>query len=472
MKWEVSVIPKNSDSAQSAITIDAENWMDALHSGFDSLGGKGDKVKIISCLIKEDLSVWITDLTTKSTFIIKPVGTPLDLPPIPEPAEQSFLESKSSVSQPDAEASRNEQAVQSFIDQRMDLPPVPPPMLQHKVFYKKDENPGAESSVIYRERVISVAPDASKRDVTALVQYHFESLRREMERIQGSKYINIEVYDHEFKGNPKGLALAALSWQEWKNQAPAVVFPKEETSAAQARPPSVPSAPQAAAQPVHAPAAHDVPRRKSPSREIKPDEIDENQVLSEVFEELQDLFLVQNQDDAAQYVLNLAMNKIPVEAGTVFLADINTRDMLFAAVIGPTTERLKGQRLNLTKGIVGFAAREGAAIAIADVRKDPRFCSDFDQHGGFVTKSVLCAPAQYEGRTFGAIELVNRKGGDMFSQSEINVVSYLASQMAEFIATSLPSPEPDFFEEENRAKGKDTKAQQAKKIKPKPRKSR
>jgi GAF domain-containing protein len=178
--------------------------------------------------------------------------------------------------------------------------------------------------------------------------------------------------------------------------------------------------------------------------------IDTGEVLAEVFEEMQDLYFTQDQDEAAEFVLNLAMKKIPAEAGSVFLADINTRELYFAAVRGPTSEKLKGQRLMITRGIVGFAARRGAAIAISDVRKDPRFCNEFDTDSGFVTKSVMCAPVQYEGRSFGAIEILNRKGGDSFTQGEVNVITYIATQLAEFIATSLPTAEPDFDEGEEK----------------------
>jgi len=208
-------------------------------------------------------------------------------------------------------------------------------------------------------------------------------------------------------------------------------------------------------------------RERRKSAEMMIDELDPNKALAEAFEELQDLFLTQTQDEAAEFVLNIATKKITVEAGTVFLADINTRKMAFAAVKGPNSEALKGQNLHMTKGIVGFAAREGAAIAVADVAKDPRFCSDFDQTGGFVTKSVLCAPIQFEGRTFGAIELVNKKKGDMFTQGEINIVSYLASQLAEYIATSLPSAEPDFLEEDRAQQAKVKQPVTIKKVKPK-----
>jgi signal transduction protein with GAF and PtsI domain len=176
--------------------------------------------------------------------------------------------------------------------------------------------------------------------------------------------------------------------------------------------------------------------------------MDTGEILAQVFEGMQDLFLTQTQDEAAEFTLRLAMAKIPAEAGSVFLADINTRELYFAAVAGPTAAKLKGQRLHMTKGIVGFAARRGAAIAISDVRKDPRFCNEFDQNTDFVTKSVVCAPVQYEGRSYGAVEILNRKGGDSFTQGEVNVISYIATQLGEYIATALPTVEPGFEEEE------------------------
>jgi len=378
MKWEISLIPKDAENVPS-ITIDAENWMEAFHSGFASLSGKNEKAKIISCLVKEDFSVWITDITTKQRFVVKPLGESLNLPPIPEPQGESFLESISTTGSPpipDKVYEHSQQEVKGEfipipIDVRQDLPPTPPPV---------------------EEKPIQVAV---KPPEPAAFQVQSQSVQ-----------------------NPVMPSPGAIEH--------------------------------------HAPRPHE--RAK---------ELDANQALSEVFEELQDLFLVQTQEEAAQYVLDLAMKKIPVQAGTVFLADINTRDLTFTAVKGPVAEKLKGQKLNLKKGIIGFAAREGATIAISDVSKDPRFCSDFDQHGEFVTKSVLCAPAQYEGRTFGAIELVNRISGDMFTQSEINIVSYLASQLAEFIATSLPSGEPDSFEEEDKQQKKTSKPPQIKKNKTK-----
>mgnify|MGYP001083791841 FL=1 len=45
------------------------------------------------------------------------------------------------------------------------------------------------------------------------------------------------------------------------------------------------------------------------------------------------------------------------------------------------------------------------------------------------------------------MEILNRAAGDSFTQGEVNVISYIASQLAEYIATSLPTAEPDLEEE-------------------------
>lgn len=403
-----------------------------------------------------------------------------------------------------------------------EAPPTPVAVAEHKVFFSRDENPTTGSNLIYRERLIASTEVGEREVLESLLMHYFETLRRSLVKLEGARYINLAVYTEEFKGRPPGPPIGALSWQDWKDSSPQISFPnvepaKVETSyippdsvsaepaapepapepaAAPASPdtsasslgattpagskvppaPDIPEPAPAPAEPVEAPAATAAPaqepqhvRRRTPSQQMQIGRDiqmqDTGEILAEVFEEMQDLYITQNQEQAAQFVLDLAMKKIPAEAGSVFLADINTRELYFAAVAGPTADELKGQRLMITTGIVGFAARRGAAIAISDVRKDPRFCDEFDSSSGFVTKSVVCAPVQYEGRSFGAMEILNRKGGDSFSQGEVNIISYIATQLAEYIATSLPSAEPDFDEDEEKKAPQPAAAAPKKKVK-------
>ncbi len=519
---------------QTTVTVDAANWLTALNTGLAQLGEQAGMASNLMCDVREDGSINVTDFRSRRVFQLRNLDHMKTAAPLPSPAGASFLESRASMVPAETPAPAPAAAQQSMVED-VGAPPTPPALLDHRVFFSRDENPKVDSNLVYRERLLA-AGGASRDQIDTLLRYYFETLRRQISAIQGAHYINIALYPVEFKGRPPGPPTGALSWQDWKDAEPQVSFPnvepaRVETSyippepalpvpaagpppAAAAAPPmamaqpavekavreraarasTVPAekgmtpvttppaaqpavgpvpggTPVAAAAPVAAAvaAAQPQPRprepRRSPSQEMQigrdVQQMDTGEILAQVFEEMQDLYVTQSQDEAADFALELAMKKIPAEAGSVFLADINTRELYFAAVRGPTAGKLKGQRLHMTKGIVGFAARRGAAIAISDVRKDPRFCNEFDQNSGFITKSVVCAPVQYEGRSYGAVEILNRRGGDSFAQGEVNVISYIAGQLAEYIATSLPSVEPD-FDEEVKSAGARAPASQAK----------
>ena len=107
-----------------------------------------------------------------------------------------------------------------------------------------------------------------------------------------------------------------------------------------------------------------------------------------------------------------------------------------------------------------------------DVAKDPHFSQTMDAQSGFVTRSILCAPMRLSDRAIGAIEVINRRGGDgRFAESDAHLLQVLASSAALAIAnarmaeslvehervrrelelaaeiqrTLLPSPRPDPF---------------------------
>ena len=54
----------------------------------------------------------------------------------------------------------------------------------------------------------------------------------------------------------------------------------------------------------------------------------------------------------------------------------------------------------------------------------------------FETRSILCSPAQQEGRVFGALELINKSGNTTFTRDEVNVLNYLAHELAEYLVNT------------------------------------
>jgi diguanylate cyclase (GGDEF)-like protein len=132
-------------------------------------------------------------------------------------------------------------------------------------------------------------------------------------------------------------------------------------------------------------------------------------------------------------ILNTIMEKaaelIKAEGWSVLLTDTKTNELVFEAASGKAGKKLLGMRLKIGQGVAGWVARYGKSLIVPDVAKDPRFYSGVDKHTKFTTKSVLCVPMRSRDRIIGVVEVVNKIGGDQFTQDDYeifeNVVAHL-----------------------------------------------
>lgn len=172
------------------------------------------------------------------------------------------------------------------------------------------------------------------------------------------------------------------------------------------------------------------PRDKSHDKEAEIEGM-----LADVFERVQGVHAKKTEEEALYFLLDLALEKIPAEAGTVFRADAATGDLSFTAVRGPRAADLLRADIVIPAGtgIVGFCAMEGVTLALSDVLKDPRYDAGVAEKVNFETRSVLCSPMMTHGRTFGCIQILNRKGSATFPEHEVGILTYIAHQAALFL---------------------------------------
>jgi adenylate cyclase len=158
------------------------------------------------------------------------------------------------------------------------------------------------------------------------------------------------------------------------------------------------------------------------------------EVLIELFDKTPAIFQ-KKRDDALYFLLDLAMEKIPSDSGSIYLADLNRRDLGFAVARGPKARELLDLKLRVPmgRGFVGFCAQEGVAVAISDAQRDPRFFKDVSARLGYETKSVLTTPIIAGGRTLGAVQLLNKQGSTSFTHAEVSILHYLAHQAALYL---------------------------------------
>lgn len=370
------------------IKVSADNWMMALQIGRQKVGEKADLGSNILCDFKEDGSVEVTDPNTGRAFSIREI----------EEAETASIPQT-----PPQQAVRPE-------------PQVAPPAPQ-------------QSQTTPQSETIKVQPQAAV--ATQVVMPSAPSQATPPPKVEAPSRPQEQV-----KVAPQEVAKKV---EETK------VVPKASPAQASAGPaPEIkvePKKPQIQYQPVEK-AGKKVDASIEKVEEVKEERrvgrrdtnLSSNieSIMAQLFTEVYDVYNVaSSREDVANFMLDLAMKKIGVEAGSVLYADLSETELSFIAVRGPRSEELKKFKVPIGKGIVGFCVDLGVSLAISDVSKDKRWFDKISKSIGFPTKSILCAPIQYEGQTIGAIELINKKGESSFSVDDLNILNYIAHETAE-----------------------------------------
>lgn len=130
-------------------------------------------------------------------------------------------------------------------------------------------------------------------------------------------------------------------------------------------------------------------------------------------------------DETLRRTLARVTRYLEAEAGSLFLLENDGREIVCRACAGPVD--ICGLRLAAGHGIVGRSIEENLCQIIRDVRNDPDFEVRVDDSTGFTTRSILCAPISVKGKRIGAIEVLNKKGGDgLFGDNDRHLLQVLA----------------------------------------------
>lgn len=129
-------------------------------------------------------------------------------------------------------------------------------------------------------------------------------------------------------------------------------------------------------------------------------------------------------------ILESAVEILNTEAGSLFLVDAQTDELIFQVTVGPAAQNLAGQRLPPGTGIVGKAVQQRRAVITNDVAATSTWNPTPDKQTGFVTRAILAVPMEVKDRVIGVIEIINKKDGNPFNDDDQNLLSAFAGQAA------------------------------------------
>lgn len=132
-----------------------------------------------------------------------------------------------------------------------------------------------------------------------------------------------------------------------------------------------------------------------------------------------------------QNILDNAVSILNCEAGSLFLVDEQTEDLIFKVTVGPPSSiDLIGQRIPAGSGIVGRAAQNRTPIVENQAQASPDRYIATDEKTGFNSKSLLAVPLLFKERAIGVIEVINRQDGLPFIEDDQTLLTAFAGQAA------------------------------------------
>lgn len=122
---------------------------------------------------------------------------------------------------------------------------------------------------------------------------------------------------------------------------------------------------------------------------------------------------------------------IHAEAQSIWLVDQMEKTIKCRFSTGDEFGLLKGFSVPLnTSSIVGTSVLKKKSLIVRDARRDPRRARSADEQTGFVTRSIMTVPLVLEDEAIGAIQAVNKRSGELFTQEDLDLFSAIGNTAA------------------------------------------
>lgn len=134
-------------------------------------------------------------------------------------------------------------------------------------------------------------------------------------------------------------------------------------------------------------------------------------------------------------IIERAMHLTRADAGSLVLhSDVeDSSDLYFKAALGAKGEDVKHLILHEGEGIVGWVTHEGKPVIANDAPKHKAYDPRVAKKVGYRPETLLCVPVSIEGRTIGALELLNKNVPGGFTEADLKLATLIAGQAARAI---------------------------------------
>jgi GAF domain-containing protein len=142
--------------------------------------------------------------------------------------------------------------------------------------------------------------------------------------------------------------------------------------------------------------------------------------------------------DLCQEILQYFRTAIPCEAGSLFEVSSSTNELFVRTAFGKAAAQIESFRIPLGQGIVGHVVESRDPMVLSgDVERSRIFIRQIADAVGFQARCILVVPIVVRGRSFAAVELLNRVGVGQFDKRDVETAMMLSKVAAAILEARL-----------------------------------
>lgn len=128
------------------------------------------------------------------------------------------------------------------------------------------------------------------------------------------------------------------------------------------------------------------------------------------------------------YILESAMRLVKCESSSILMLHEPDNTLRFEVALGPKGIEAKGIIVAREGSIAGWVIEHNQSIVIDDVSKDPRLFTKVQDQTGYITRTMIAVPLRVDNVCIGVLELINKKEGKTFTESDLQIIELLSTQ--------------------------------------------
>ncbi len=121
---------------------------------------------------------------------------------------------------------------------------------------------------------------------------------------------------------------------------------------------------------------------------------------------------------------------------SVWLVSENRKEIYCLQATGTKSDLVRGWRLPMGNGVVGWIAKNEKGTLIKDTRKDDRHFKNVDKHTGLEIRSILGVPIRFKDKTVGVVQVVDTIP-DRFRNRQLTLLTGLAASAGVAISNAM-----------------------------------